>query len=155
VGVLASVAHLVACFQATEAMKILIGTKKAVDRRLWKIDLWNRHFQPIHVEHLKSSPCDGCREGHYPYLKREVGTRTVALCGRNAVQIYRSEQETVDFKSLASKLAGQVKVEYNDYVFRILPRPYQIIVFSNGRAIVKGTEDAGQAKSLYARYVGS
>jgi len=27
-------------------------------------------------------------------------------------------------------------------------------VFSDGRAIVKGTEDIGVARSLYARYVG-
>ena len=32
--------------------------------------------------------------------------------------------------------------------------PYELTVFPDGRAIVKGTSDTGIARSLYARYVG-
>lgn len=32
--------------------------------------------------------------------------------------------------------------------------PYEMTVFADGRAIIKGTSDTGLARSLYARYVG-
>ena len=153
-GILAPVAHLIASFQAVEAIKILAGKKDAVDRKLWKVDLWSRQFQSISVDHLKSSPCTGCKDADYPYLKREIGTRTVTLCGRNAVQIYTSERDRLDLNALASKLTGQADVQFNDYLLKFRLKPYEITVFANGRAIVKGTEDAGQAKSLYAKYIG-
>jgi molybdopterin-synthase adenylyltransferase len=154
VGILAPVAHLVASFQAIEAIKILAGQMHAVDRKLWKADLWSRHFKEISVDHLKANPCSGCRGQEYPYLNQKAGSRTVTLCGRNAVQIFHSSKEIIDFKSLASKLSSQGEVHFNDYLLRWRKQPYEITVFSNGRAIVKGTEDPGRAKSLYAKYIG-
>ncbi|MBI3306978.1 MAG: ThiF family adenylyltransferase [Candidatus Omnitrophica bacterium] len=154
VGILASVAHLVASFQATEAIKILAGKMDAVERKLWKVDLWSRQFQAISVEHLREFPCSGCREQSYPYLERKIASRAVTLCGRNAVQIYQTGPQKIDFEILARKLEGQAAVKFNDYLLNVHLAPYEITVFKNGRAIVRGTEDAGQAKSLYARYIG-
>ena len=154
VGILAPVAHLIASFQATEAIKILAGKREAVERQLWKVDLWSRQFHAISVEHLKSAPCTGCAKEEYPYLERGNATRTVTLCGRNAVQIYQQEKKGIDFKKLATKLEGRADVQFNEFLLMIRHAPYEITVFPNGRAIVKGTEDAGRAKSLYTRYVG-
>ncbi len=33
--------------------------------------------------------------------------------------------------------------------------PYELTVFPDGRAIIKGTTDIAIARSLYARYVGA
>ena len=38
---------------------------------------------------------------------------------------------------------------------RFFPAPYEMTVFPDGRAIVKGTTDIGIARSLYARYIGA
>ncbi len=52
---------------------------------------------------------------------------------------------------------GQVKV--NAYLVRAAlednGRPYELTVFGDGRAIVKGTSEPAAARSVYARYVGS
>ncbi len=152
-GVLASAAHLVASFQVTEALKILAGAKQDVDRRLWRMDLWKRNFHAVGVD--DHPLCEGCSKGIYPFLSPGNALETIKMCGRNAVQIHAAESKAVDFKKLAEKLAGQVPVEYNEYVFNIRPDSFEIMVFANGRAIVRGTEDAGRAKSLYARYVGA
>jgi adenylyltransferase/sulfurtransferase len=156
VGILAPVAHMVASFQATEAIKILAGKQAAVERKLWKVDVWHRHFKTISVSHLKANPCTGCRGGHLPYLDDEApATRGVTLCGRNAVQIYQTVQQELNFKALASRLEHQAEVTFNEYLLNIrTPDPYEITVFKNGRAIIKGTEDMGRAKSLYAKYLG-
>ena len=154
VGILAPVAHLIASFQATEAIKLLAGKKDMVDRKLWKVDLWSRQFKAISVDHLKESPCRACRYGDYTYLMRRAGSQAVTLCGRNAVQIYSHRKDQIDFKRLAANIAGSAEVSFNDYLLNIRTLPYEITLFQNGRAIVKGTEDTGQARSLYAKYVG-
>ena len=151
---MAPVAHLIASFQAIEAIKILAGQKQAVERQLWKMDMWSRQFKSISVEHLTGTPCSGCKGVEYPYLDRIPQARAVTLCGRNSVQIFRQGNDKIDFPALAARLAEQAEVEFNDYLLRCRKASYEITVFSNGRAIVKGTEDAGQAKSLYSKYIG-
>ena len=47
---------------------------------------------------------------------------------------------------------GQVK--HNDFVLKFWRAPYEITLFPDGRAIIKGTDDADKAKTLYAKYVG-
>lgn len=154
VGILAPVAHMIASFQSVEAIKLLAGKKEVVERKLWKVDLWNREFRAVSVEHLKTNPCSGCLDKEYPYLEKNKSSRTVTLCGRNAVQISRAAGEKINFPALAGKLTGEGKVTFNDHLLRWQNEPYEITVFSNGRAIVKGTEDAGQAKSLYSKVIG-
>lgn len=152
VGILAPVAHLISSFQAIEAIKILAGHKESVDRQLWKVNLWDRQFKSINLEHLNQ--CTGCQGKEYPYLERAKGSTAVSLCGRNAVQIYQRESRPVNLTQLASKLKNEGEVSVNDYLLRYRLSPYEITVFPNGRAIVKGTEDEKQAKSLYAKYIG-
>ena len=41
-----------------------------------------------------------------------------------------------------------------EFALRFLIPPYEMTVFADGRAIIKGTSDTGIARSLYARYVG-
>ncbi len=155
VGILAPVAHMIASFQTIEAIKLLSGHRESVDRQLWKMDLWNRMFKAISLEHLEKNPCSGCRDKDYPYLERKTGTRTVTLCGRNSVQIFQHGTGKVDLKVLAEKLRTQGKILVNDYLLKYSMAPYEITVFPNGRAIVKGTEDEAQAKSLYAKHIGA
>lgn len=155
VGVIATVSHLIASFQATEAIKILVQHDDWIDRRLWKVDVWNKTFKSINVDHLREWPCSGCRSHDYPYLAVKRGTQTLSLCGRNAVQVYGELDESLDFSKLAERVRAIAEVRYNDHILNIRTSPYEITVFKNGRAIIKGTEDRGQARSLYSRYVGS
>ena len=45
----------------------------------------------------------------------------------------------------------------NPYLLRLnLKNPdYEISLFRDGRAIIKGTDDPSVAKTIYARYIGS
>ncbi len=155
VGILAPVAHMIASFQAIEAIKLLAGHREAVDRKLWKMDLWSRQFKSISVDKFRKEPCAGCKSQEFPYLQKKSATHAVSLCGRNAVQIFRQEGSAeINFKNLASRLANLAEVQFNEYLLRCKAAPYEITLFSSGRAIIKGTEDAGQARSLYAKYIG-
>lgn len=155
VGILAPAAHLIASFQATEAIKILAGRFDVVENKLWKIDIWSRQFKAISVEHLEDKNCTSCKQQEYPYLNRKSGSRAVTLCGRNSVQIYDPENPQINLSALAGKLQKEGNVKINDYLLKYQVEPYEITVFQNGRAIIKGTEDIAQAKSLYAKHIGA
>jgi len=45
-------------------------------------------------------------------------------------------------------------VRSNQFALRVTLDAYELTVFPDGRAIIKGTTDIGVARSLYARYVG-
>ncbi len=78
----------------------------------------------------------------------------ISLCGRNAVQIHERARP-LDLEDLASRLSAVAQVRVNEFALRVTLEPYQLTIFPDGRAIVKGTTDIGVARSLYARYVGA
>ena len=49
--------------------------------------------------------------------------------------------------------AGDVRL--NEFALRAWIDGYELTVFPDGRAIIKGTTDVGLARSLYARYIGA
>ena len=56
---------------------------------------------------------------------------------------------------LAERLSAIGEIQQNDHLVRLLVNGYQLTVFQDGRAIVKGTNDPHVARSLYSRYVGT
>jgi hypothetical protein len=45
-------------------------------------------------------------------------------------------------------------VQSNGFLLTFMTDVYEMTVFPNGRAIIKGTTDVQTARSLYARYIG-
>jgi adenylyltransferase/sulfurtransferase len=78
----------------------------------------------------------------------------VSLCGRNAVQIHETRRP-LDLQVLSTRLRALGDIRVNEFALRFFPLPYEMTIFPDGRAIVKGTTDIGVARSLYARYIGS
>jgi adenylyltransferase/sulfurtransferase len=46
-------------------------------------------------------------------------------------------------------------VSANEYLVRFSSRDADLVVFGDGRAIVRGVTDPAEARVLYAKYVGS
>ena len=57
-------------------------------------------------------------------------------------------------RPLADRLRPHGEVRANPYLIKFSTPPHELTIFKDGRAIIKGTEDAAVARSLYARYVG-
>jgi len=70
------------------------------------------------------------------------------------VQIHERHRP-VDFRVMNERLKPHGKVRHNDFVLKFWREPYEMTLFPDGRAIIKGTTDAGVARSLYARFVGN
>jgi adenylyltransferase/sulfurtransferase len=57
---------------------------------------------------------------------------------------------------LKNRLAPTVDdVRHNEFLLKFRIAPYEMIVFADGRAILKGTKDPAVARTLYARYIGA
>jgi adenylyltransferase/sulfurtransferase len=61
----------------------------------------------------------------------------------------------VDCVELSGRLQLLGDVRHNEFVLKFWREPYEMTLFPDGRAIIKGTTDTAIARSLYARYVGS
>ena len=76
------------------------------------------------------------------------------LCGRNAVQISPVRGDDISLEQLAERLQKVGRVELGPVHLMFQGEGVAISIFSDGRAIVKGTDDISTAKSLYAKYIG-
>ena len=77
------------------------------------------------------------------------------MCGRDSVQIHERGR-ALDLNLLEERLARTINdVRQNGFLLRFRIPPYEMTVFSDGRAILKGTKDPAVARSLYAKYIGA
>jgi molybdopterin/thiamine biosynthesis adenylyltransferase len=121
-------------------------------RTLLSFDVWTNE----HAEIAAAKPRPGCRvcgERDFIHLAGE-GRPHITLCGRNSVQIHE-RQRPIDFAEMDRRLAPHGTVRHNDFVLKFWHEPYEMTLFPDGRAIIKGTTDPAVARTLYARYIGS
>jgi adenylyltransferase/sulfurtransferase len=150
-GVLNAIVAAVASLQVADALKILSGHADLVAGRITTIDVWQGGIRQIETPPPDPQcPCCGRRE--FVHLEESV-REPVRMCGRNAVQIHERERP-IDLLELRARLELLGEVRVNEFALRFRTGPYELTVFPDGRAIVKGTGDTGLARSLYARYVG-
>jgi len=153
-GVLNTAVNLVASIAATEAMKLLVGGAAAEQLRntLWSFDVWRNEQAEIAAAHPRAG-CRACGERNFVHLAGE-GRPHITMCGRNSVQIHERARP-IDFAEMQRRLAVHGIVRHNEFVLKFWREPYEMTLFPDGRAIIKGTTETGVARSLYARYVGS
>jgi len=153
-GILNSAVNLVASIAATEAMKMLIGGEAAEHLRktLWSFDVWKNEQAEIGAEKPRAG-CRTCGERDFVHLAGE-GRPHITMCGRNSVQIHERARP-IDFSEMKLRLQTHGMVRHNEFVLKFWREPYEMTLFPDGRAIIKGTTDTGIARSLYAQYVGS
>jgi molybdopterin-synthase adenylyltransferase len=153
-GILNSAVNLVASIAATEALKILVEgvTSTKLRRTLLSYDVWTNEHAEISAAKPRAA-CRACGQRDFVHLAGE-GRPHITLCGRNSVQIHERHRP-IDFAEMNQRLQAQGAVRHNDFVLKFWRDPYEMTLFPDGRAIIKGTTDPAIARSLYARYVGS
>jgi adenylyltransferase/sulfurtransferase len=152
VGVLSMLTGFLASAQALEAIKILTGSKD-IRKTLMAVDMWDWQVDFIPVE--KKPDCPACSQHHYEYLEQKVGNESVtSLCGQNAIQVLPIQPGTIDFAAMAKRLEQVGTVSFNSYMLRFSDGRVEINFFKDGRAIIKNAKNEGQAKSIYAEYIG-
>lgn len=153
-GVIAPIISVVAAVQTSEALKLLVGKTEALHGSLMQFDLWQNEWRRIRLG-APAPDCPTCRQDYYETLAAESEEYVAVLCGRNAVQLSPARPSQVDLAGLAAKLRAAGEVRANDYLIRLSADGYELTIFKDARAIIRGTDDPSVARSLYARYVGS
>lgn len=152
VGVLGAAAGVIASIQAAEAIKLLLGNPVAEKAALISYDVWSGRFQRVRV--ARNPECRACVRRDFRYLEGQAQPH-VTMCGRDSVQIHERRRQ-LDLSALGRRLeSAAADVRENGFLLRFRVPPYELTVFSDGRAIIKGTRDPSVARSLYARYIGS
>lgn len=160
-GVLGSLVTIIAGFQVTEALKILTRNYDKVSRKMLHVDVWTNDVSQLGVSGARDSTnCPCCKGGRFDYLDGRAGSAAAVLCGRDAVQLRPRQQTTdVDFAALAARLEQHAAVAANEFLLRAQltdsDRPYEITLFPNGRAIIKGTQQPEVARGIYSKYIGT
>ena len=137
----------------TEVLKILLGDAH-VRQGLIYVDLWSSTFQ--HISLKPDESCPACGLGERTYLEGGGHVAPTKLCGRDTIQIRPPQPLTIDLEALSKSLLGSVReVVFNGYLLAFEVERFEVTLFPDGRALVRGTADAGEARAVYARFVGN
>jgi len=149
-GVISPAPFIIGSLQSAEAIKILVGSD-SINRDLILINVWEDKFSRFNIR--RRPDCLTC-QGKYEFLEAKFGTKTTSLCGQNAVQVLNPQVGQVSFETLATHLKPIGEVSYNEFMLRFRVDNHELVIFPDGRAIVKNTNDESLARGLYAKYIG-
>lgn len=151
-GILNSAVNFAASVAATEALKLLAGARDNLRGTLLSYDLWRNERAEVSAAKPRAD-CVTCGRREFVHLAGN-GRPHITLCGRNSVQIHEHHRP-IDLGGISERLKLHGDVRRNDFVLKFYKQPFEMTLFPDGRAIIKGTSDTAVARSLYAKYVGS
>lgn len=152
-GVIQPIITSISAIQTTEAIKILTGDFDSLHQSLIQVDVWRNDYRKISLKQPVAD-CPACANGNFEFLEANKQDFATTLCGRDSVQIRPSNAAEIDLPKLAETLRNSGTVKLNEYLLRLTVDEYELTVFKDARAIIRGTDDISQARSVYARYVG-
>jgi len=150
-GVISPAPSIIGSLQTTEAMKILTGAKE-ISRDIVFVDVWQGVFDRFKPDYRPD--CPAC-QGNYEFLQRRSGVRTTILCGQNSVQVLDPKAEKLSLKGLAEHLKTGGEVSYNETMLNFKANGHDIVIFPDGRLILKNSFDELLARELYVKYIGT
>jgi molybdopterin/thiamine biosynthesis adenylyltransferase len=157
-GIIQPILGVITSLQLVAATKIMIGRPDEIEPVLTLVDVWEHSFRTLSLGDAESRRgCPACGQGERAWLRGDRTARSSVLCGRNAVQITPAERATLSLDDLARRLESVGPVMRNAFLLRVEPSGtvYQLTLFPDGRAIIKGTDDVSTARAVYARYIGA
>lgn len=155
-GVFAPVSSIIAAYQASEALKILLGHPERAMRSLLEFDLWEGQRRRIDLSEAKDPDCPCCAQARYEYLERD-DEDTLSICGKNAIQVNPHTRKRLDLHALQQTMNTHGQFRNLGVLIKgtLTEQPYTLSIFHDGRAIIEGTDDPALARTMYSRYIGS
>lgn len=155
-GIIAPAVQMVIAHQTAEALKILVGDLDAIRTTFTSFDMWRNQYSNIKVAKIKDTGCLSCGEAPtYPFLQQENLTKTTVLCGRDTVQVRPSTAQQLDLQRLSQQMkVSGYDTKGNPYLLSIDLKPERVVIFQDGRALIHGTKDLAQARSIYQKLLG-
>jgi adenylyltransferase/sulfurtransferase len=145
-----TITAMVAAWQVSLALRLLCG--QGVEARITTFEAWGSVTRQVAMP-ARDPECGACGRRTCRHLHGAERV-PISLCGRNAVQIH-DRRRPIELAELAVRLGPLGEVRFNGFALRFMTGGYEMTVFPDGRAIIKGTQDVGVARSLYSRYIGN
>jgi molybdopterin-synthase adenylyltransferase len=152
-GIIGPAAAIVASLQATEALKYLTGAKEEMRKNILFFDLWLNEFSELELH--RDMACPVCVDKKFEWLSGKNSQHSTYLCGSNAVQVLPPARQKISLNRIKESLQPLGEVFASEYLLTFKTGPYELVIFPDGRALIKGTDNHKLARSLYARYVGT
>lgn len=153
-GVIQPIIATISAVQVSEALKIIVGKTDKLHKSLMQFDVWENDWRKIKLG-KPNEDCQTCGLKNFEFLEAENQDFFTTLCGRDAVQIQPPNSTSIDLQNLAEKLKNLGEIKLNEYLLRLMVEDYELTVFKDARAIIKGTDDQSVARSVYAKYIGN
>ena len=148
--------NLAASLQSAEALKLLTLQPQLIRRTFLSTDLWAEYARGNLDLHAGPRLC--ClRRAHVRSSGRGRAPAHYAFAGATRCRF----TSTAGRSNLARSSSGLGRnpeisnLRSNAMLLRFSRGPHTVTVFPDGRALIQGTTDAGVARSLYARFIGS
>ena len=157
IGVHPSVISIVASVEATEAVKILLGTKPSLGNKMLYCDVDSMRFEEIGVVRAESCPVCGSRPRGKPSPLKQ--TLVMEGCGRKNRRVFTvvpKENLGLDTKEVAALLKGEaisIHATTKLGVAFSVEKGVEASILSSGVMVIEGAGDESEALSLYRAIV--
>lgn len=153
-GIINPIVHTIASLQGADAIKWLVGRMDLINNGLVTIDLWRNSFEKVDFVGINSDgKCPVCNYHQFDNLNGRYGVAYATVLGINGVHLLPFTPIDVDPYAICEKLDNDQLYAVNDHVIKLNDGRYQLILFNNGRAIVRGTTDMAIARELVKKYL--
>lgn len=133
-GIMRETAQIVASESSKKAIQYLAGEKP--EKKLFIYP----QCEKLEVQQKQDCDCD---------YTQEQNSQPISVCGENKYQINK-ERTSVDFEKTKQVVDT---TQTNEYLLRGTYNDKEIVLFKDGRAIIKA-EDSGHAQSIYNKITG-
>ncbi|MDP7062227.1 MAG: ThiF family adenylyltransferase [Planctomycetota bacterium] len=153
-GVLGPAVSVIAGWACADALKILTGQVEAVQKGYRYLDVWKGQMQFIHAVLDDACPC--CQDHSFEWLTGHHGSIDAqVVCSGDAVQL-PAGAHAIDLVAMAEKLEGTVlDLQSSVRFLRFRIQELDVLLFMDGRALVRGTGDIARARAVVAETIGA
>ncbi|WP_162523493.1 ThiF family adenylyltransferase [Calorimonas adulescens] len=151
-GILSPLPNIIGSIEALEAIKYLSGNQETMIKGLLFIDAWFNSYNIVNIKRNDECPC--CIQEDFQFLNLN-NPDTVSLCSSDSFEVFPYVMDSINLKSIYDRLKEVgIDVSISPYLLSFETEGKRLTLFRDGRAIIKGAKNKGEAKEIYARYIG-
>jgi molybdopterin/thiamine biosynthesis adenylyltransferase len=106
----------------------------------------------IEIIKVKATPsCPACVGGHRDFLHGDLYPKAFQLCGRDEVTILPVPGRVKDMHKVAEQWDGAGELEATPYFVRWKDDTHQVLIFEDGRVLIRGVQSVDEAQRLWGR----
>ncbi|GFN30854.1 ThiF family adenylyltransferase [Paenibacillus xylaniclasticus] len=157
-GVISPIIDIIASMQAADALKWLTGNRQAMNASLMQADVWHNQWFGIRTDQSSKPDCPVCQLRRFDHLEAcHDETSAASLCGRNTVQITPAREMQAVLPEVARRLSAAGRIVLTRYLLRLELQDSNMtfVLFSDGRALIQGTDNLIVARKLYESLLGA